>query len=107
MAQVGLHARGLHGLPEGLASVQASNAGHRYVEDFEIGDRIYTIRENLSKQVHGDTMGNRRVSPSVFEGEGTLARFAEHLLTALCRDPDTCADEAAAGQAGREADGHD
>ena len=59
----------------------------RFIKPVFIGDTIYTIRENLSKVVHNDTMGKLRVSYSVYKGEGELVLYAEHLLTALYRDP--------------------
>ncbi len=61
-----------------------------------IGDTIYTIRENLGKEVHNLTMGKLRVSYSVYKGEGELVLYAEHLLTALYRDPTPFAKEAQA-----------
>ena len=59
----------------------------RFIKPVFIGDTIYTIRENLEKKVHNETMGKLRVSYSVYKGEGELALYAEHLLTALYRDP--------------------
>ena len=41
-------------------------------------------------------MGKLRVSYSVYKGEGELVLYAEHLLTALYRDPSLFADEAQA-----------
>ncbi len=59
----------------------------RFIKPVFIGDTIYTIRENLSKQVHNTEMGKLRVSYSIYKGEGELALYAEHLLTAKYRDP--------------------
>ena len=59
----------------------------RFIKPVFIGDTIYTIRENLSKVVHNDKMGKLRVSYSVYKGEGELVLYAEHLLTALYRNP--------------------
>ncbi len=67
-----------------------------------IGDTIYTIRENLSKVVHNTTMGKLKVSYSVYKGEGELVLYAEHLLTALYRNPADFADEAKAKMAEKE-----
>ena len=39
-------------------------------------------------------MGKLRVSYSVYKGEGELVLYAEHLLTALYREPARFADEA-------------
>jgi acyl dehydratase len=75
----------------------------RFIKPVFIGDTIYTIRENLSKEVHDARMGKLRVSYSVYKGEGELALYAEHLLTALYRDPDRFAAEAAAKAAERAA----
>lgn len=186
MAEIGVHARGLPGLPEDHAAIPVWNSEDWYYEDFEIGDRIrsirrtisegesmlfnslvmdhhpyvsddrfaaeegvfgrrlvagamvfsyglglaatnclnsfsygydrlrfirpvfigdtlYTIRENLAKQVHDAKMGKLRVSYSVYKGEGELVLYAEHLLTALYRDPAAFAAEAAAKAAERAA----
>lgn len=59
----------------------------RFIKPVFIGDTIYTIRENLSKEVKSREMGKVRVSYSVFKGEGELALYCEHLMTALYRDP--------------------
>jgi acyl dehydratase len=75
----------------------------RFIKPVFIGDTIYTIRENLSKQVHNLTMGKLKVSYSVYKAEGELVLYAEHLLTALYRDPAPFADEARAVMAAKEA----
>lgn len=67
----------------------------RFIRPVFIGDTIYTIRENLRKEVHDARMGKLRVSYSVYKGEGELALYAEHILTALYRDPAPFAAEAA------------
>lgn len=59
----------------------------RFIKPVFIGDTIYAIRENLSKQVFNESMGKLRVSYSVFKGEGEQVLYAEHLLTANYRDP--------------------
>lgn len=74
----------------------------RFIKPVFIGDTIYTIRENLSKKVHDARMGKVRVSYSVYKGEGELALYAEHLMTALYRDPSAFAAEAAAARAERD-----
>ncbi|WP_419913841.1 MaoC family dehydratase [Hoeflea sp.] len=68
----------------------------RFIAPVFIGDTIYTIRENLSKEVKNKEMGKVRVSYSVFKGDGELALYCEHLMTALYRDPAAFADEIAA-----------
>lgn len=65
----------------------------RFIKPVFIGDTIYTIRENLSKQVHKETMGKLRVSYSVYKDEGEQVLYAEHLLTALYRDPSKFTEE--------------
>lgn len=59
----------------------------RFIKPVFIGDTIYTIRENLSKEPRNETMGMVRVSYSVFKGEGEIALYCEHLMTTLYRDP--------------------
>ena len=66
----------------------------RFIAPVFIGDTIYTIRENLAKEVKDETMGKVRVSYSVYKGEGELALYAEHILTALYRDPAPFAEDA-------------
>ena len=73
----------------------------RFIKPVFIGDTIYTIRENLAKEVHNEKMGKLRVSYSVYKGEGELVLYAEHLLTALYRDPSKFAEEAAAKMAAK------
>lgn len=59
----------------------------RFIAPVFIGDTIYTIRENLGKEVKSETMGKIRVSYSVYKEEGELVLYCEHLMTALYRDP--------------------
>ena len=66
----------------------------RFIKPVFIGDTIYTIRKNLEKEVHNETMGKLRVSYSVFKNEGEIALYAEHLLTASYRNPADFAEEA-------------
>jgi hypothetical protein len=47
-------------------------------------------------------MGKLRVSYSVYKAEGELVLYAEHLLTALYRNPADFADEARAKLAAKE-----
>ncbi len=75
----------------------------RFIRPVFIGDTIYTIRENLSKQVHNLAMGKLKVSYSVYKGEGELVLYAEHLLTALYRDPAPFAVQAQAVMAAKAA----
>jgi acyl dehydratase len=73
----------------------------RFIKPVFIGDTIYTIRENLAKEVHDEKMGKLRVSYSVYKVPGELVLYAEHLLTALYRAPENFAEEAAAKRAAR------
>jgi len=75
----------------------------RFIAPVFIGDTIYTIRENLAKEVRDARMGKVRVSYSVFKGQGELVLYAEHLMTALYRDPAPFAAEAAQKQAEKAA----
>jgi acyl dehydratase len=59
----------------------------RFIAPVFIGDTIYTIRENLEKEVHNHEMGKIRVSYSVYKGEGEQVLYCEHLMTALYRNP--------------------
>lgn len=79
----------------------------RFIRPVFIGDTIYTIRENLARQVHDARMGKLRVSYSVYKGEGELVLYAEHLLTAFYRDPQAFAEQAAQVQAARAARGEE
>ncbi len=71
----------------------------RFIAPVFIGDTIYTIRENLSKEVKNAEMGKVKVSYSVFKGDGEIVLYCEHLMTALYRDPSTYADKVAAVEA--------
>jgi len=78
----------------------------RFIAPVFIGDTIYTIRENLNKEVKDTRMGKVRVSYSVYKGEGELVLYAEHLMTALYRDPTIFAEAAAEAMAIKEARKH-
>ncbi len=65
----------------------------RFIKPVFIGDTIYTIRENIAKEPKDDKMGKVRVSYSVYKGEGELALYCEHLMTALYRDPAEARDD--------------
>jgi len=68
----------------------------RFIAPVFIGDTIYTIRENLSKELKDETMGKVRVSYSVYKGDGDIVLYCEHLMTALYRDPAAFAADVAA-----------
>ncbi|ROT96090.1 MaoC family dehydratase [Histidinibacterium lentulum] len=75
----------------------------RFIAPVFIGDTIYTIRENLSKEVKDLKMGKVRVSYSVFKGEGEQVLYCEHLMTALYRDPAPFREAAEAAMAAKKA----
>jgi acyl dehydratase len=93
----------------GLAATNCLNAfsyGYdrlRFIAPVFIGDSIYTIRENLAKEVKDHRMGKVRVSYSVYKGEGELALYCEHLMTALYRDPEPFREAADAAIAAKKA----
>ncbi len=58
----------------------------RFIKPTFIGDTIYTIRKNLSKEPKYDNMGLVRVSYSVYKGEGELVLYCEHLMTVLYQE---------------------
>lgn len=60
----------------------------RFIAPVFIGDTIYTIRENLSKEIKDHRLGKVRVSYSVFKDDGQQVLYCEHLMTALYRDPE-------------------
>ncbi len=76
----------------------------RFIAPVFIGDTIYTIRENLAKEVKDRKMGKVRVSYSVYKEEGELVLYCEHLMTALYRDPAKFAAEGAKAEAAKASD---
>ncbi|MFT6656956.1 MaoC family dehydratase [Maritalea sp.] len=61
----------------------------RFIKPTFIGDTIYTIRENLSKEPKYDDMGLVRVSYSVFKEDGVLVLYCEHLMTVKYQNSQT------------------
>lgn len=53
----------------------------RFIKPVFIGETIYTIRENLSKERKYDDLGLVRVSYSVFKEDGVQVLYCEHLMT--------------------------
>lgn len=51
-----------------------------------IGDTIYTIRTNISKEPKYETLGLIRSSYGVFKGEGDLILYCEHIQPVKYRD---------------------
>ena len=60
----------------------------RFIKPTYIGDTIYTIRTNLSKEPKYENLGLIRCSYEVFKGEGELVLYCEHLQTVLYGDRD-------------------
>jgi acyl dehydratase len=58
----------------------------RFIKPTFIGDTIYTIRTNLSKEPKYDSLGLIRASYEVFKGEGELVLYCEHIQTVKYRD---------------------
>ena len=80
MAEIGVHARGLPGLPEDHAAIPVWNAEDWYFEDFTVGDRIRSIRRTIaegeSMQFNSLVMDHHPyVSDALFaEQEGVFGR---------------------------------
>ena len=49
MAEIGVHARALPGLPAEHAGIAVWNSEDWYYEDFEVGDKIRSIRRTISE----------------------------------------------------------
>src|SRR5690606_25374925 len=49
MAEIGIHARGLPGLPEAHAKIPVWNSENWYFEDFTLGDTIRSIRRTIAE----------------------------------------------------------
>jgi len=59
----------------------------RFIKPVFIGDTIYSIRSNLSKNPRYKDMGLIRASYEVFKDEGELVLYCEHLQTVRYRNP--------------------
>lgn len=57
----------------------------RFIKPTFIGDTIYTIRTNLSKEPKYEELGLIRASYEVFKGEGELVLYCEHIQTVRYR----------------------
>ncbi len=64
----------------------------RFIRPTFIGDTIYAIRTNLSKQPKYKDLGLIRASYVVFKGEGELVLYCEHIQTVKYRNPADFAD---------------
>ena len=49
MAEIGIHARKMAGLPDDHAAIPVWNSEDWYFEDFEIGDKIRSIRRTIAE----------------------------------------------------------
>jgi len=58
----------------------------RFIKPTFIGDTLYTIRTNLSKEPKYEKLGLIRCSYEVFKGEGELVLYCEHIQTVLYRE---------------------
>ena len=61
----------------------------RFIKPTFIGDTIYTIRSNLSKEPKYENLGLIRASYEVFKGEGELVLYCEHIQTVRYLDAAT------------------
>ena len=61
----------------------------RFIKPTFIGDTIYTIRTNLSKEPKYEKLGLIRASYEVFKEEGQLVLYCEHIQTVRYRDAAT------------------
>ena len=59
----------------------------RFIKPVFIGDTIYTVRTQLSKEPKYDEMGLIIVSYEVYKHPGELVLYCEHLQTVKYRDP--------------------
>ena len=57
----------------------------RFIKPVFIGETIYTIRTNLTKEPKYPTMGLIRASYEVFKGEGEIVLYCEHIQTVKYR----------------------
>ena len=59
----------------------------RFIKPVFIGDTIYTIKTDLSKDPKYKELGLYRASYEVFKSDGELALYCEHIQTVKYRDP--------------------
>ena len=60
----------------------------RFIKPVFIGDTIYTIKTDLSKQPKYKDMGLYRASYEIFKGKGELVLYCEHIQTVKYRHPE-------------------
>lgn len=68
----------------------------RFIKPVFLGDTIYTIKTDLSKEPKYDEMGLYTASYEIFKNEGELVLYCEHLQTVKYRDPGRFRDRVAA-----------
>lgn len=61
----------------------------RFIKPVFLGDTLYTIKTDLSKETKYETMGLYRASYEVFKNEGELVLYCEHLQTVKYKDAKT------------------
>lgn len=59
----------------------------RFIKPVFIGDTIYTIKTDMSKQPKTNEMGLYRASYEVFKNDGELVLYCEHIQTVKYPDP--------------------
>jgi acyl dehydratase len=65
----------------------------RFIKPVFIGDTIYTVRTQLSKEPKYKDMGLVKVSYEVYKNEGILALYCEHLQTVKYHQPENFQDD--------------
>ncbi|PUA18881.1 MaoC family dehydratase [Glaciimonas sp. PCH181] len=68
----------------------------RFIKPVFIGDTIYAIKTDLSKQPKSAEMGLYRASYEIFKGDGELVLYCEHIQTVKYRGPALAVAELAA-----------
>lgn len=64
----------------------------RFIKPVFIGDTIYTIKTDLSKEPKYKELGLYRASYEVFKGDGELVLYCEHIQTVQYRHPENFAE---------------
>lgn len=59
----------------------------RFIKPVFIGDTIYTIKTDLSKEPKYEKHGLYRAAYEVYKNDGELVLYCEHIQTVLYRDP--------------------
>jgi len=64
----------------------------RFIAPTFIGDTIYTIKTDLSKEPKYEKLGLYRASYEIFKNDGELVLYCEHIQTVTYRNPENFAD---------------